>query len=264
MLQEDNMKELRCSLPNDRFRLVGSNATGQLFVGEEPVDLGLAFKKGDLHGRVPFSLEIQEVGTRTPGKVAGGMKGWTDTSGKAPLFDLIGTPVMHPFTVDFAGGDEIPVELKNVPVPRRFGTYAIILVRGETRQFLGTVARVPVPRSDGTIETVPILGEGTFVDKPWRAVLYARMGIRGWRFEGSWNARNDGSTDWTSTMRFLRRPRRQAARSCPRLAPRPIGRGRLLHTRLRRRLARIGMGVRMAAAATGFAIQSTIPNTKSG
>ena len=62
MLQEDNMKELRCSLPNDRFRLVGGNGTGQL-VGEEPVDLRLAFKKGDLHGRVPFSLEIQEVGT---------------------------------------------------------------------------------------------------------------------------------------------------------------------------------------------------------
>ena len=32
MIQEDNMKELKCSLPNDRFRLVGSNAPGQVFV----------------------------------------------------------------------------------------------------------------------------------------------------------------------------------------------------------------------------------------
>jgi arginine/ornithine N-succinyltransferase beta subunit len=140
MIQEENMKELNCSAPNDRFRLIGSNAPGQLFVGNEQVDVKLAFKKGDMNGRVPFLLEIQEVGTRTPGKVAGGMTGWTDTSGKAPLFDLIGTPVKHSFTVDFGNKDEIVVDLKNLPVSQRFGTYALILVRGGERQFLGTVA----------------------------------------------------------------------------------------------------------------------------
>ena len=158
--QEENMKELKCSAPNDRFRLIGSNAPGQLFVGNEQVDLKLAFKKGELTGKVPFSLEIQEVGTRTPGKVAGGMTGWTDTSGKAPLFDLIGTPVKHNFTADFGNKDEIVVELKNLPVSQRFGTYALILSRGGERQFLGTIARVPKPRPDGTIDNVPILGEG--------------------------------------------------------------------------------------------------------
>ena len=196
MIQEDNMKELKCSLPNDRFRLVGSNAPGQVFVGDERVDLKMAFKKGDLSGRVPFSLEIQEVGTRTPGKVAGGMAGWTDTTGKAPLFDVIGSPVRQDFTVDFGGRDEVPVELQNLPVPKRFGTYALILVRGDERRFLGTVARVPAPRPDGTIETVPILGEGGFIEKPWRAKVYARMGIRGWRSEGSWNSHKDGSPNW--------------------------------------------------------------------
>ena len=196
MIQEDNMKELKCSLPNDRFRLVGSNAPGQVFVGDERVDLKLAFKKGDLRGRVPFILEIQEVGTRTPGKVAGGMSGWTDTTGKAPLFDLIGSPVKHEFAVDLGGRDEVPVEISNLPVPRRFGTYALILIRGDDRQFLGTVARVPIPRSDGTIETVPILGEGGFVEKPSRAKVYARIGIRGWRTEGSWNSHKDGTPNW--------------------------------------------------------------------
>ncbi len=196
MIQEDNMKELKCSLPNDRFRLVGSNAPGQVFVGDERVDLKLAFKKGDLRGRVPFILEIQEVGTRTPGKVAGGMSGWTDTTGKAPLFDLIGSPVKHEFAVDLGGRDEVPVEIPNLPVPRRFGTYALILIRGDDRQFLGTVARVPIPRSDGTIETVPILGEGGFVEKPSRAKVYARIGIRGWRTEGSWNSHKDGTPNW--------------------------------------------------------------------
>ena len=196
MIQEDNMKELKCSLPNDRFRLVGSNAPGQVFVGDERVDLKLAFKKGDLRGRVPFILEIQEVGTRTPGKVAGGMSGWTDTTGKAPLFDLIGSPVKHEFAVDLGERDEVPVEIPNLPVPRRFGTYALILIRGDDRQFLGTVARVPIPRSDGTIETVPILGEGGFVEKPSRAKVYARIGIRGWRTEGSWNSHKDGTPNW--------------------------------------------------------------------
>ena len=196
MIQEENMKELKCSLPNDRFRLVESNAPAQLFLGDETIDLKLAFKKGDLKGNVPFSLEIQEVGTRTLGKVAGDMKGWTDTSGKAPLFDLIGNPLKHDFTVEFGGADEIPVELKNLPVPKRFGTYALILCRGSERQFLGTVARVPAPRSDGTIENVPIFGEGGFVDKPWKAKVYARMGIRGWRADGSWKAKKDGTPEW--------------------------------------------------------------------
>ena len=40
------------------------------------------------------------------------MTGWTDTSGKAPLFDLIGTPVKHNFTVDFGGKDEISSNLR--------------------------------------------------------------------------------------------------------------------------------------------------------
>jgi hypothetical protein len=195
MIQEDNMKELNCSLPNEQYRLLRTNAPGQVFVGDEKVNLTLAFKKGNSAGRVSFSIEIQEIGTRTPGKVVSGMTGWTDTSGKAPRFDVIGEPVTHDFAVDF-GSNEVTFELQNLPVPQRFGTYALIVVRGSDRRFLGTLARVPVPRPDGTIETVPILGEGHFVDRPWKAKVYARMGIRGWRLEGSWNAKKDGSPNW--------------------------------------------------------------------
>ena len=93
MIQEDNMKELNCSLPNEKYRLLSTNAPGQVFVGDEKVNLKLAFKKGNLAGRVPFLIEIQEIGTRTPGRVVAGMTGWNDTSGKAPRFDVIGTPV---------------------------------------------------------------------------------------------------------------------------------------------------------------------------
>jgi hypothetical protein len=195
MIQPDNMKELGCAMPTEQFRFAGSNEPGQLFLAGEPVDLKFVFKKGDLHGSAHFTLEIQEVGTRTPGKVAGGMAGWTDTSGKAPLFDLIGAPVKKDFTVNF-GADEVPVEIKNAPVPKRFGTYALVLVRDGQRQFIGTVARVPQPNPNGTIDNTPIFGEGNFIEKPERARIYARMGVRGWRTEGSWNQKKDGSDDW--------------------------------------------------------------------
>ena len=111
MIQGDNMKELNCSLPNGQYRLLRTNAPGQVFVGDEKVNLELAFKKGNSAGRVPFLIEIQEIGTRTPGRVVAGMTGWTDTSGKAPRFDVIGAPVKHDFAVDFRG-DEVTFELQ--------------------------------------------------------------------------------------------------------------------------------------------------------
>lgn len=196
MIQPDNMKELNCSLPNDHFHLVSSSAPGQVFVGDEPVNLKFSFDKGGLTGQVPFSLEIQEVGTRTPGHVASGNEGWTDTTGKAPLFDLLGSPLKYDFTVGFGSDPKTEVNLNDVPVPKRFGTYAIVLVHSGDRQFLCTVARVPVPRADASIDNVPIFGEGAFIDKPWKVKVYARMGIRGWRSDCSWNADKDGTPHW--------------------------------------------------------------------
>ncbi|MBE2178939.1 MAG: hypothetical protein IAE97_00505 [Chthoniobacterales bacterium] len=195
MIQPDNMKELNCAMPDEQFRFAGSSAPGQLFFTGDPVDLRFVFRKGSLSGRVPFTLEIQEVGTRTPGKVSGGMAGWTDTTGKAPLFDRLGAPVTREFTVDFSR-DEVPVEIKGAPVPAHYGTYALILRHGGERRFLGTVARVPRPDPNGTIDNVPIFGEGNFIKTPGRAAVYARMGVRGWRTEGSWNQKKDGTFDW--------------------------------------------------------------------
>ena len=221
----------------------------------------LALRKGGLVGTVPFSLEIQEVGTRTPGKVSGGMAGWTDISGKAPLFDLIGAPSKYDFAVDFGGGDEVRVELKKPPVPNRFGTYALILMHGGERQFLGTVARVPSPRVDGTIENVPILGEGGFIEKPWRAKVYARMGIRGWRMEGSWNARKDGSPSWEKYDSMFASTKEGVIESYgqrnAQLNSRPLQSKHGV-------VPWIGTAAHMAAAATGSAIRSIILNTKSG
>jgi len=74
-------------------------------------------------------------------------------------------------------------QIQNLPVPARFGTYALVLMRGDLRQFLATVCRVPKPRSAGTLENTPVFGEFAIFDRQesyvTRAAMYQRMGIRG-------------------------------------------------------------------------------------
>ena len=193
-----NMKELKCDMPNETYRFAGSNAPGQLFLPDEPVSLKLVFKKGTDNGAVDFAIEIQEIGTRTPGRVNEGMEGFTDTAGHAPLIDVIGKPVLHPVRVSFDDKPETQVDVQNLPLPKRFGTYALVLVRDAKRLFLASVCRVPKPREDGTLENTPIFGEGQFInrDPALRAKQYQRMGIRGWRSELSWSESQDGKYSW--------------------------------------------------------------------
>jgi hypothetical protein len=197
LIHKGNMDELKCDMPSEACRLTGSSAPGQLFLADEPVNLKLAVKK-DAGSDV--SLEIQEVGTRTPGKVVKSMEGFSDTAGHAPIVDLIGKPVTHRIKVAFADQPEAQVDVQNLPVPKRFGTYAVIAVCGGKRQFLCTVARLPRPRADGTVENVPVFGEGQFLggDVAVKAAIYGRMGIRGWRSELSWSEKEDGTKNWES------------------------------------------------------------------
>ena len=199
LVLQANMDEFRCSLPDPDNRFVGSSAPGQLFQPGEPVNITLTFQKGGDVGSVNCRLDIQEIGTRTPGKVVPGMEGWSDTAGHAPIVDLIGEPVIHPLTITFDDQPVKKMEVKDLPVPQRFGTYAVILTRGQQRRFLCTVARVPAPRAYGTVENTPIFGEGQFMkgDITNKAAIYGRMGIRGWRSELGWNEKEDGTVDWT-------------------------------------------------------------------
>jgi hypothetical protein len=199
-LVKENMDELKCEGPDKTNRFLGSSAPGQLFLTSEPVNVKLALSKGANVGTVAFTLEVQEIGTRTPGRVVKGMAGFSDTVGHAPIIDVIGKPVAHPLKVTFTDQPEVEVDVPNLPVPARFGTYAIILCQGDKRQFLGSVARVPSPRSYGTVENTPVFGEGQFMggDITTKAAIYGRMGIRGWRSELSWTEKEDGTTDWAS------------------------------------------------------------------
>jgi hypothetical protein len=194
-----NMKALRCDMPNAAYRFAGSSAPGQIFLAGEPVDIKLVFAKGQDQGEVKdFTIEIQEVTTRDP--EARIKEAFTDTGGNSPLFGLEGKPVTHPITVRFGDKAETAFEVKGLPVPARFGTYALVLTRGPKRQFLATVCRVPKPREDGRVDNVPIFGEGQMMGPAemleTRAKQFQRMGVRGWRSELSWRESADGKRDW--------------------------------------------------------------------
>lgn len=198
LVLEDNLKVLKASAPDENYRFVSSNAPGQLFLPREQPALKFDFARGADSGIVEdFAIEIQEITTRDPDSRSKG--GFTDTSGNAPLIGLEGQPIRVPLRVRFTDEPRTEFEVENFPLPEKFGTYALILTRGEKRQFLATLARVPQPRAHGSVDNVPIFGEGVLIDHDGhRAEYYARMGVRGWRTEASWNENEDGSVDWTN------------------------------------------------------------------
>ena len=196
-----NMKTLGCAGPDKLNRFLGSNAPGHLFLPGEAVNITLALSKDT----GPFALEVQEITTRDPDKRDPSMQGYTDTGGHALLIGLEGKPIAVPLAVTFTDKPEETIAVPNVPVPARFGTYALVLVHGAARQFLGTVARVPKPREGGTLENTPIFGEGAFLggNLDERLAIYQRMGIHGSRIEATWSEREDGTPNWTSLDKLM-------------------------------------------------------------
>ncbi|MBM2810128.1 MAG: hypothetical protein HW416_887, partial [Chloroflexi bacterium] len=189
---------LRAAAPDASNRFVGSSAPGQLFFPDESVDVRLVLAR---EGAEDMVIEMQEITLRDLDHRLDGMEGYTDGGGHAPVIELAGAPIRHQFRADLGSEAETALELRDLPLPARFGTYALVLDRGGKRQLLATVARVPRPRPYGTIENTPILGEGAMLDEPdryaQRGQQYARMGVRGWRTEVSWSEREDGSYDWS-------------------------------------------------------------------
>ena len=194
-----NLKVLHCAPPDAKNRLLSSSAPGQVFLAGESVHIKLALAKADGN----LAIEIQEITTRDPDKKIEGMEGYTDTGGHAPLIGLEGKSILHKLKVEFADKPEAEVDVKDLPVPAKFGTFALILVRSQDRRFLGTVCRVPKPREGGTLETTPIFGESGFMNPrerlAERAAAYQRMGVHGMRYEIGWNESKDGQYNWDNT-----------------------------------------------------------------
>ncbi len=200
----ENMAVLHARMPDKTYRFLGTNAPGQIFYPGETANVRLALTKGTDTGTVrDFALEIQEITTRS----AEGRVQADAFFGSVPLIGLEGKPISVPMSVSFdAAKPETEVELKNVPIPAKFGTYALVLTRGAgaaaTRQFLGTVCRVPLRRPYGTMDNVPTATDGVFFDNPaianQRAAQIGRVGFRGWRTEGAWFEKEDGTYDWST------------------------------------------------------------------
>jgi len=189
-----NLDALKCDPPNMKFRFVGSDAPGQIFLAGEPVKIQLFFEKGQGEGKT-FAIEIQEIAMRSPERISD-MKGFTDTGGHPHKISLEGKPVTHRIKTVF--GEEFEVEL---PLPQKFGTYALVLAWEGKRQFLATVARVPQPRAGGTVDNTPVFGESALfrAGAEQAAAMHQRMGIHGLRWEMSWTEREDGTYDWSRT-----------------------------------------------------------------
>jgi hypothetical protein len=111
--------------------------------------------------------------------------------------NLDGEPIRHPIAVTWGEKNPATVELPKVPIPERFGTYVLILLRGagkakEDRVLLGSVARIPAARKDATADNTPVFGEG-------QRSLFAelgRMGVRCVRTEISWRGADAKDYDW--------------------------------------------------------------------
>jgi hypothetical protein len=139
---EDNFKVLNAEPPSENYRFTGSNAPGQLFLPKEPVTLNFDFPKdGDSATVKEFAIEIQEITTRNPD--ARTKEGFTDTSGNALLLALEGQPTRVGLTVKFTDKPRAEFEVKNFPLPERYGTYAMILLRGDKRQFFRHIGEAP-------------------------------------------------------------------------------------------------------------------------
>jgi hypothetical protein len=197
-----NMKVLNCPMPDGREnKLIGSNRPGYMLLPGESLTLQMQLKKE----AGTYALEIQEITTRDPEKREKTMEGFTDTGGHALIIGLEGKPILFPFTVTHGQFAQTKVEVPGVPIPERFGTYALILLHNEKRTFMGTSVRVPPPAPGGTLENTPIFGEGNFLNSniDERCAIYERMGIHGSRVEWGWSEKQDGTTNWEVIESFM-------------------------------------------------------------
>ncbi len=205
LVHPQNMERLDCAMPDETNRFVASSAPGQIFFADEPVHVTLAFKAA---APGTHAIEIREIAQRRPDPGDAKITG-LDDFGPPDLVAPFGEPIRHPLAAVVATNR---FEVRDLPVPARFGTYALVLCRDRTRTFLGTVARVPRPNPAATVDNTLILGEGLFFRGApkdpaelydARAAIYARMGVKGVRCELGWNEDEAGKADWAPMDRLF-------------------------------------------------------------
>ena len=200
LLQDANLKTLECAAPDTKYAFVGSNQPGNVFYPEDVVELRIKVTRTDQPLR-SVTIEIIEIAMRQNRY----LEGWSVMS-KPTAVENLGSrgKVVVPVAVEDQSGATAKIDVKNLSVPKRYGTYLITVApNGQRPQFLCTLLRAHRPKPGFDINA-PVFGEGQFLTHDdqnpelvrQRAQALARLGIKGIRIELGWRQDERGNYDW--------------------------------------------------------------------
>lgn len=174
-----NLEVMQCAAPDAHAQFVRGSQPGNIFFSGEAVDITV---KLDGDGVRNVELGILEITSRHDEYVSDKLTGMAP----APRLAAIGKPIVKSYPIPAMG----EVELKDLPVPARFGCYAVTISEdGKPPAFLCTLLRAHKP-IEGYSDRGPIMGEaGQFFgnskddELTRKAQTLARMGVKMVRFE---------------------------------------------------------------------------------
>lgn len=200
LLLPANLKAMGCAAPDTKFMFVRSSQPGNVFYPGDSVDVTVKVTRGKAPLK-SITLGVIEIATRQNKY----LEGWSVMSAP-PAIEVLGTrgKLDVPVTVEDKEGATAEVEVKGLPVPLRYGTYAVTVApNGRNPQFLCTLLRAHKP-VDGFYVDAPVFGEGQFLTHDnqdpasirQRALTLGRLGIKGVRIELGWSEPRPGEYDW--------------------------------------------------------------------
>jgi hypothetical protein len=123
LLQDANLKTLGCAAPDTKYAFVGSNRPGNVFYPEDAVELRIKVTRTDQPLK-SVALEIIEIAMRQNRY----LEGWSVMS-KPTAVENRGSrgKVVVPVNIEDRSGATAEIDVKNLSVPKRYGTYLITL-----------------------------------------------------------------------------------------------------------------------------------------
>ncbi|HPD17053.1 MAG TPA: hypothetical protein PLE19_19085 [Planctomycetota bacterium] len=201
LLLPENLKTMGCAAPDTKLMFLRSSQPGNVFYPGDSVDLTLKVTR-DKEPLKSITLEVIEIAARQ-NRYLPGMSVMT-----APVaIENLGPrgKVDVSVSVEDKEGATAEVEARGLPVPARYGTYAVTIApNGKNPQFLCTLLRAMKPKEGFDVDA-PVFGEGQFLTHDsqnpehirTRALTLGRLGIKGVRIELGWAEGKPGTYDWS-------------------------------------------------------------------
>ncbi len=200
LLRPANLKTMGCGKPDTRYMFVRSSRPGNVFYPGEAVDLTVKVTRGN-DPLKSISLGVIEIATRQNRY----LEGWSTMTAPAAV-EVVGRVGKRdvPVTVADRKGATAEIAVKNLPVPAKYGTYAVTIApNGRAPQFLCTLLRAHRPKQGFDVDA-PVFGEGQFLTHDdqdpekirQRALTLGRLGIKGVRIELGWSQSQAGEFQW--------------------------------------------------------------------